>query len=83
MPYQLVKDFTSRDLIPALETLLEGARRGQITGIAFAYTRPRGRFSTNVAGLCYRNPTWARGMLGALDDELAFLVHNRDPEDTR
>lgn len=83
MPYRLVPDTVSRDTVEALETLLEGAKSGDITGIAFACTLRKTRFITNVAGYCYHNPTHARGMVAFLSDQLARLVHQRDPEDTR
>lgn len=83
MPYQLVKDFISRDLIEALEVLLEGARRGEVTGIAFAATLKKQRFITNVAGMCYRNPSFTRGIVASLDDELSGIVQGRDPNETR
>lgn len=83
MPYQLVRDHISRDVVTALETLLAYAKRGELNGLAFVATFRKMRYITNVAGLCARNPTFTRGCLGALDDELAFLVHQRDPEDTR
>lgn len=83
MPYRLIPDTISRDTVEALETLLEGARTGEITGIAFACTLKKTRYITNVAGYCYHNPTHARGMVAFLSDQLARLVHNRDPEDTR
>lgn len=83
MPYRLVPDTVSHDLILALETLLQGAKTGEITGIAFACTLRKMRYITNVAGVCFRNPTHTRGMLGALDDELAAMIHTRDAEETR
>lgn len=83
MPYRLVPDNLSHDTVDALETLLEGAKAGEITGIAFACTMKRMRYITNVAGVCYKNPTFARGMVAFLSDELAGLVHRRHPEDTR
>lgn len=83
MPYQLVKDYISRDVIDALAVLLEGAKNGDVTGLAFAATLRRHRYVTNVAGLLYKNPTFARGCVSALDDELAGIVHGRDPEETR
>lgn len=83
MPYQLVHDFVSRDTVTALETLLDGARRGEVTGIAFAVTLKRNRYITNVAGLAFKNPTFARGMVSTLSDELASLIHGRDPQETR
>lgn len=83
MTAQLIRDHISRDVVEALETLLEGAKTGKITGIAFACTMPRMRYFTNVAGVCYSNPTFARGMVASLSDELAGLVHGRDPQETR
>ena len=83
MPYQLVHDYVSRDTVTALETLLEGAKRGDVTGIAFAVTLKRNRYITNVAGLAYKNPTFARGMCMTLSDEIGDLIHGRDPQDTR
>lgn len=83
MPYRLVHDTISRDVVKALETLLDYARRGELTGLAFGATFKQMRYITNVAGVCAKNPTFTRGMMGALDDELAALIHSRDPEDTR
>lgn len=83
MPYQLVHDYVSRDTVEALEQLLSGARSGDVTGIAFAVTLKRNRYITNVAGLAYKNPTFARGMVSTLSDELASLIHGRDPQETR
>lgn len=83
MPYRLVPDEISRDTVEALETLLAAARTGEVTGIAFACTLKKMRYITNVAGSCYRNPTFARGMAASLSDHLATLVHGRDPDETR
>lgn len=83
MPYQLVRDYISRDVVDALTVLLEGAKSGDVTGLAFTATLKRNRYVTNVAGLCYKNPTFTRGCIGALDDELAGIIHGRDPQETR
>lgn len=83
MPYRFVRDEISTDTVTALETLLELARRGDLTGIAFACTLRRMRYITNFAGVCYRNPTFCRGMICTLSDELAGLIHSRDPDETR
>lgn len=83
MPYQLVRDYISRDVIDALTVLLEGAKSGDVTGLAFAATLRKRRYVTNVAGLLYKNPSFARGCVSALDDELAGIVHGRDPQETR
>lgn len=84
MPYQLVRDDIPReDVVEALEALLEAARDGQVTGIAFACTLRGMRYMTNVAGACYKNPTFARGIVCALDDQLASLIMRKDPSETR
>lgn len=83
MPYRLVPDNISHDVVEALETLLDAARRGEITGIAFACTLRKMRYITNVAGHCYTNPTFARGMVAFLSDQLARLVNHRDAGETR
>ena len=83
MPYHLIPDTISRDTVTALETLLDLAKKGDVTGIAFACTLRQQRFITNVAGYCYKNPTFTRGMVAALADELSGLVHGRDAEETR
>ncbi|APW37627.1 hypothetical protein RD110_10860 [Rhodoferax koreense] len=83
MPYRLIQDTVSRDVVEALETLLDGARRGEVTGIAYACSLKKMRYFTNIAGLCYKNPTFARGMVGALTDELATIIHHRNEGETR
>uniref|UniRef100_C5CJM3 Uncharacterized protein n=1 Tax=Variovorax paradoxus (strain S110) TaxID=543728 RepID=C5CJM3_VARPS len=83
MAAELVPDNISHDVAEALETLLDLAKRGEVTGIAFACTMRKMRYITNVAGHCYRHPTYARGMVAFLSDQLAGLVHRKDPSDTR
>ena len=83
VPFRVVKRTVSRDTVEALESLLHEAKRGEITGIAFVCARHRSRYITDVAGSCYENPTFARGMVAFLADELAGLVHRRDPDDIR
>lgn len=83
MPYRLVPDTISHDTVEALTVLLEGAKAGEITGIAFACTLRKMHYITNVAGVCYKQPTFARGMVAFLSDQIAGLVHRRDPLETR
>ena len=63
----------------ALKELLALAEIGEITGIAFACSMRRQRYMTNVAGYCYQNPTVTRGMICALADEVATMVHSHNP----
>ncbi|HWH83210.1 MAG TPA: hypothetical protein VNU71_13345 [Burkholderiaceae bacterium] len=75
MPYTLVPDDVSHDTVTALEQLLESARQGQTIGIIFGVMMKRRRFAVNCAGEARRDPSFARGMCCALDDELSTLVH--------
>jgi hypothetical protein len=69
-----VTDSLSHDTVEALRELLEHAEAGEIVGIAFAAMYQRREFITNSAGECHRNPVFARGMVAALDDELARRI---------
>lgn len=65
------------ETIEALEQLLEQARAGQILGVAFVAMRKRREFVGDATGEAYRNPTFARGMLAALDDHLRDLTRGK------
>jgi hypothetical protein len=83
MPYQLVRDTISKDTVEALRELLALAEKGELTGIAFAATYRKMRYITNAAGILAKNPTFCRGAIRALDDELSAIIHHRDPMETR
>lgn len=72
-----------RDVIDTLAQLLQGARDGQIIGLALGAALPRRRYITATAGECHRDPTYTRGIVRALDDELARLVQTRAMFTTR
>lgn len=76
-PFRLLEDSLSRDTVEALEQLLDGARKGEVIGIAFAAMLKRRVYITNVAGEAYRNPTFCRGMVGALADSLAVRMRGQ------
>lgn len=48
------------DTIEALENLLEGAKTGEVTGLAFVATMGGNRYVTDVAGACYESPRGRR-----------------------
>lgn len=73
-PFVLVPDEVSNDTVQCLETLLDRARAGEVIGIAFAAALRHRAYITNSAGECHRSPTWARGMVAALDDQLAGRI---------
>jgi hypothetical protein len=77
-PYlTLVKDPVSQNTVAALAQLLTEATRGEIVGIAFVAMRKGRRYFTHIVGEAYHNPTFARGMVAALDDELRDMVYGR------
>lgn len=62
-------------VIDVLEALLDSARAGHLTGIAFGLILVGGRSFVEVAGTARTDPIRARGVVRCLDDELALLVH--------
>lgn len=70
-PFELVPDTISSDTEQALTQLLDLARRGELIGIAFAGILKRRKYFVNTAGEAHRNPTFARGCVCALSDDLA------------
>lgn len=62
------------ETIKTLTELLRLAREARVRGLAFAVLYDDGRYSPDVIGDARRNPTFARGMVRALDDLLADLV---------
>lgn len=76
-PVRLVPDALSHDAIEAAEQLAQLARSGKIIGFSIAVLERGRKYWTNSAGETRRNPTWARGMVAALDDELADMVRQQ------
>jgi hypothetical protein len=73
-PYVLVVDNVSNETVECLEQLLDQAKRGNLIGVAFAAMLKRRGYIVNSAGEAHRNPTFSRGMVRALDDQLATRV---------
>lgn len=82
MPVQLIRDTISRDTKEAATVILELATSGQCVGMVFGLQFPGGRYIVNVAGTCARNPTFARGITGAIDDELREMIQGKAHSDT-
>lgn len=74
-PFSLVTRTISHDTVEALGTLHEQAKRGELIGIAFAAMYSEGGYAVNAAGEAHRSPTFARGMIRALDDELIIVLN--------
>jgi hypothetical protein len=73
-PYVLVPDVVSHDTVECLKTLLAQAKRGELIGLAYAGMLKRKGYIVNTAGEAHASPTFARGMVAALDDQLAGRV---------
>lgn len=76
-PFRLVPDQISHETVECLRTLLAHAERGEILGIAFAAMFKGRHYIVNTAGECHRSPTFTRGMVADLHDELGSLVQRR------
>lgn len=63
-------------VIESLERLLGAARRGHITGMAAAVVLEGRGYITETVGVARNCPTFARGMVRAIDDSLATRIHS-------
>ena len=73
-PFTLLRDDISTDTIECLSTLLAQAKKGEVIGLAFIAILKRRNYVVNTAGEAHRNPTFTRGCVCALDDELGRRV---------
>jgi len=62
--------------------LLEEVRSGNVVGLAFGIALRGRKYFVNVAGILAKDPTYARGIVAALDDELARMVQGKADSDT-
>lgn len=76
-PFKLIEDAISHDTVEALSQLLDLAKRGELIGVAFAGMLKQRRYFVNTAGEAHRNPTFARGCVSALDDELGVRIRGQ------
>ena len=82
MALRLVREPVSHSTVQCLRQLLEAAERGEIVGLAFGAVLKGKRYMVNTAGEAYRNPTFTRGMICALDDDLRDQIHAAADADT-
>lgn len=73
-----VKGEPNRETIETLTTLLAMANAGEINGIAFAASLKNLRYITDTVGFCHEHPTFARGMVALLSDEIGAFVRAWD-----
>jgi hypothetical protein len=75
-PFRLLEggNGVSVDTIECLEILLKEAREGKVIGVCYAAMHKQRRFTVHSCGEAHRNPTFARGMVASLDDQLSARV---------
>lgn len=72
--YSFVKSGLSHDCVKVAEQFLKDVNTGAIIGFALVAMCKERQYITAIAGEAYRSPTFTRGMVLALDDELRELV---------
>lgn len=73
-PFILVPDTVSHDTIACLRALLAQAKKGELIGLAYAAMLKQRAYIVNTAGTAHDSPTFTRGMLAALDDQLGQRI---------
>lgn len=73
-PFTLIPDTVSTDTVECLQVLLRRARRGEVIGLAYCAVLKQRSYIVNTAGVAHESPTFARGMVAALDDQLSDSV---------
>lgn len=76
-PYELIPDRVSTDTVECLQLLLKRAKRGEVVGLAYCAMLKQREYIVNTAGVAHESPTFARGMVAALDDSLSTRIHHR------
>jgi hypothetical protein len=76
VPLQLVNEDISPECAECLEYLKQGVESGQIVGWVIGVVYKRRRYAVKVAGAALHDPTFSRGVVSALDDELRDLIHD-------
>lgn len=75
-PFALIADTVSTDTVECLRLLLQRAKRGEVIGLAYCAMLKQRAYIVNTAGEAHESPTFARGMVAALDDSLSNRIHN-------
>lgn len=78
-PFILVPDKISSDTVACLQQLLRQARAGEVIGLAYCAMLKKRAFIVNTAGTAHQSPTFTRGMLAALDDQLGQRIRGGNP----
>jgi hypothetical protein len=79
---QLLREVVSKDTLQCAKALVTKAEDGEVVGAVIGFIYRRQKYSVAVCGQAFDNPTWARGVTAAIDDELYTLIHERGQKDT-
>lgn len=74
-PFILIADNVSVDTVQCLQILLRRAKKGEVIGLAYCAMLKQRAYIVNTAGVAHESPTFARGMVAALDDSLSNRIH--------
>lgn len=77
MKPQLLPDAESSDLAAAFEHCAASARAGNLVGAVLGIVVKGRRYYVHIGGTLTRDPTFARGVCAAIDDELMAMVNGR------
>lgn len=70
---ELVKPAVSPETVDLLALTLQAAERGDVIGVALIMMHPGWDYTIDIAGMVREDPTFCRGMVQKLNDELAKL----------
>ena len=82
MSYKLIEDHISQDTVEAFDQIANAARAGDVIGGGFVLLLKRRRYLVNLCGEAARDPTFTRGALLSLDDQLRGLVRRHTDSST-
>lgn len=74
-PFILLPDTVSTDTVECLQLLLRRAKSGEVIGLAYCAMLKQRAYIVNTAGAAFDSPTFARGMVAALDDSLSQRIN--------
>lgn len=76
-PLHVIRFHSSDETVRALKALLTEAMGGRLIGIAYVAMHGHRSYSVGIEGETRKSPTFTRGMLHVLDDELAAIIRGR------
>ena len=67
----------AKEVTDGLEEIIGLVRDGSLTGFVFGGILKGRKYFVGISGSAYSDPTMARGVLCAIDDELQLMVQDR------